>query len=51
MNKTNPSLLPWKQLAKEIKGFNRNLIRGIPEILALTGYAIVKANGHKDKMI
>jgi hypothetical protein len=37
-------LLPRKELTEDEKKKDRNLVRGIPEILARAGYAIVKVN-------
>ncbi|MBN1303174.1 MAG: NAD-binding protein [Anaerolineales bacterium] len=42
--KTNPNLLPWEQLPEDIREFNRDLVRGIPEVLARAGVAIVQSN-------
>jgi hypothetical protein len=43
--KLNKCLVPWKELPEEEKEKDRDLIRGIPEILARAGYAIVKTGG------
>jgi len=40
--KLSNALLPWKQLPEEEKEKDRDLVRGIPEILARAGYTIVK---------
>jgi hypothetical protein len=40
--KLNPCLVPWKDLPEAEKKKDRDLVRGIPEILARAGYAIVK---------
>ncbi len=40
--KLNPCLVPWKDLPEDEKKKDRDLVRGIPEILARAGYAIVK---------
>jgi hypothetical protein len=37
-------LVPWKDLPEDEKDKDRDLVRGIPVILARAGYAIVKAN-------
>ena len=42
--KLNKCLVPWKDLPEEEKDKDRDLVRGIPVILARAGYAIVKAN-------
>ena len=42
--KLNPCLVPWKDLPEDEKKKDRDLVRGIPEILARAGYAIVKVN-------
>ena len=38
-------LVPWKELPEDEKEKDRDLVRGIPVILARAGYAIVKVNG------
>jgi hypothetical protein len=38
----NENLVEWEQLDNEIKKIDRNLIKGIPQILARAGYAIEK---------
>ena len=43
--KLNQCLIPWKDLPEEEKEKDRDLVRGIPLILARAGYAIVKASG------
>lgn len=40
----NESLVEWEQLTDEIKQIDRDMIRGIPGILAKAGYAIEKIN-------
>lgn len=40
--KLNQALLPWTELPEEEKEKDRDLVRGIPEMLARAGYAIVK---------
>jgi hypothetical protein len=42
--KRNRCLVPWDQLPEEEKEKDRDLVRGIPQILARAGYAIVKTN-------
>jgi hypothetical protein len=42
--KLHQCLIPWKKLPEEEKEKDRVLVRGIPEILARAGYAIVKAS-------
>jgi len=39
--KLSQALLPWDELPEEEKKKDRNLVRGIPKILARAGYAIV----------
>lgn len=43
--KQNQCLVAWKDLPDDEKEKDRDLVRGIPAILARAGYAIVKANG------
>ncbi len=43
----NPYLVEWDNLSEEIKEIDRDLVRGIPRILAKTGYAMVKLVGAK----
>ncbi len=42
--KNHNCLVPWKELPEEEKDKDRDLVRGIPEILARAGYAVVKSN-------
>jgi hypothetical protein len=42
--KLHKCLVPWDKLPEEEKKKDRDLVRGIPEILAWAGYAIVKAS-------
>jgi len=42
--KLHKCLVPWKELPEEEKIKDRDLVRGIPEILARAGYAIVKSS-------
>jgi hypothetical protein len=42
--KLHKRLVPWKKLTEEEKEKERVLVRGIPEILARAGYAIVRSN-------
>lgn len=42
--KLNKSLVPWDQLPEEEKEKDRDLVRGIPKMLASAGYAIVKTH-------
>jgi hypothetical protein len=41
--KTNHCLVPWQKLPEEEKIKDRELVRGIPDILARAGYTIVKS--------
>jgi len=41
--KLNECLVPWEKLGEEQKNRDRDLVRGIPQILARAGYAIVQA--------
>ena len=40
--KLNQCIVPWKELPEDEKEKDRDLVRGIPEILARAGYAVVK---------
>ena len=40
----NEYLVPWEQVSAEIQQADRDLVRGIPHILARAGYAIVNLN-------
>ncbi|MGC9336437.1 MAG: RyR domain-containing protein [Anaerolineae bacterium] len=42
LRKLNQAMLPWDELPEEEKDKDRNLVRGIPEIVAKAGYAIEK---------
>jgi hypothetical protein len=43
--KTHKCLVPWAKLPEEEKQKDRDLVRGIPEILTRAGYAVVGAGG------
>jgi hypothetical protein len=45
--KHNNCLVPWKELSEAERVKDRDLVRGIPEILSRAGYAIVKAKEGK----
>ena len=38
----NPFLVSWEDVSEEIREIDRDLVRGIPRILAKAGYAVVK---------
>ena len=40
--KQHESLEPWNELSEEERDKDREMIRGVPKILAKAGYAIVK---------
>jgi hypothetical protein len=42
--KLHKCIVPWKDLPEDEKEKDRDMVRGIPAILAQAGYAIVKAN-------
>ncbi|MGA7075125.1 MAG: RyR domain-containing protein [Halobacteriota archaeon] len=42
--KVNQCLLPWEKMPEEEKEKDRELVRGIPEILKEAGYTVVKLN-------
>jgi hypothetical protein len=42
--KLHKYLVPWEKLPEEEKEKDRDMVRGIPEILARAGYAIIKVN-------
>jgi hypothetical protein len=41
----NEFLLPWDELPEGVRHIDRDLVRGIPAILARAGYAVVKLQG------
>jgi hypothetical protein len=41
----NPYLVEWEEVPEEIKNTDRDLVRGMPQIAARAGYAIVKLRG------
>ncbi len=43
--KRNEYLVGWDHLSEDIKNIDRNLVKGIPQILARAGYAIEKIHG------
>ena len=43
----NPHLVEWDRVPEDIKEIDRDLIRGIPTILAKAGYAVVKLEKEK----
>lgn len=40
----NESLLSWNELSDQVKQIDRDLVRGIPKILAAAGYAVLAVN-------
>jgi len=42
IKKTDPYLVKWKDLPEKIKGYNRQAVRAIPELLARTGFEIYR---------
>jgi hypothetical protein len=46
----NPYLVEWKEVPEEIKNTDRDLIKGIPQIAARAGYAIVKLHGGTQRL-
>jgi hypothetical protein len=38
--KTSPYLVPWEELTEEVKGYDRDAVRNIPEILEKAGFEI-----------
>lgn len=42
--KTSPYLVPWNQLSEEIKGYDRNAVKGIPSFLKIAGFNICRGN-------
>jgi hypothetical protein len=38
--KTSPYLVPWEDLTEEVKGYDRDAVRNIPEILKKAGFEI-----------
>lgn len=42
IKKTNPNLVPFSELREEVKEYNRNEVKKIPDILADAGFRIVK---------
>ena len=43
--KLNQCLVPWSELPEEEREKDRDMVRGIPRMLARGGYAVVKAHG------
>lgn len=43
--RTNPYLVPWEKVPEEIKVIDRDLVRGIPALLARAEYAVVRGGG------
>jgi hypothetical protein len=43
--KLNQCLVPWSELPEEEKEKDRDMVRGIPRMLARGGYAVVKTHG------
>lgn len=43
--KTNPSMVPWTELSKEVQDIDRELLRGLPGCLARAGFTIRRRLG------
>ena len=41
--KITPYLVPWDQLAEDVREYDRDAVRGIPELLAEAGFEIQRA--------
>jgi hypothetical protein len=41
--KLNPHLVHWDELPEEVKDYNRNAVRALPELLTFAGFEIVRA--------
>lgn len=41
--KVTPHLVAWNELADDVKDYNRNAVRALPELLTFAGYEIVRA--------
>src|SRR5688572_23490300 len=42
VNKVSPYLIPWHDLAEDVKEFDRETVRGIPEFMADAGFEIYR---------
>lgn len=40
--KVTPYLVPWAELAEDVKDYDRNAVRSLPELLTSAGYEIVR---------
>jgi hypothetical protein len=40
--KTTPYLVPWDQLTEDVKDYDRNAVRALPELLTYAGFEIVR---------
>lgn len=40
--KVTPYLVDWDQLSEDVKDYNRNAVRALPEVLTFAGYEIVR---------
>ena len=40
--KTSPYMVPWDQLSEQIKDFDRNTVKALPEFLATAGFEVVR---------
>ena len=47
-DRTHPDLLSWDQLPQETKEKDRNIVRGLPQILAQAGFQIIRISKHID---
>jgi voltage-gated potassium channel Kch len=43
--RTTPYLVPWFELAEDIKEYDREFVRAIPEVLGEVGESVYRANG------
>ena len=41
--KTTPYLVPWEQLTEDVKDYDRNAVRALPELLTDAGFEIVRS--------
>ena len=47
--RTNPTLVPWEELTEEEREKDRSQVRGIPRVLARTGYTVVNRSHDSDR--
>jgi len=48
-NRRTPYLLPWEDMPEEVRNYDREVVRNLPELLSKTGYTITSMYKEPDR--